>query len=376
MRARNVLAALAAATLLAACGGDAAPDQPVARAEGGSTLAEVCGQRLVLQTDWFPQPEHGGAYHLIGPDGTVDAKRGTYTGEISTTGVELEIRAGGPYIGSEQVSAQMYTDDEIFMGYVNIDEAVKLSATLPTVAVLAPLDKSPQILMWNPEVWDFSSFADIGASGAKVLHFEGSTFVDYLVGEGLLRPEQLDASYDGSPSRFVAEGDVVQQGYATSEPYKYEHDIPEWSRPVDFLLVHESGYETYPQNIALRREDVEAHRECLEVLVPMMQQAQVDYLQQPGPVNEALVAMVEQLNSFWTLTTPATADSVAKMRELDVVANGTDGVMGSFDLARVQRTIDTLVDIYTEQNIRSVTPGVEADDIVTNAFLDEAIALP
>lgn len=340
-----------------------------------SDLAGACGRRVVLQTDWFPQPEHGGAYQLIGPDGKVDTNKGRYSGQIGDTGVELEIRAGGPYIGSAPVSALMYQDRDIFMGYVNTDEAVKLSAKLPTVAVLAPLDKSPQILMWNPEKFSFDSFDDIGASRAKVLHFEGSTFVDYLVGKGLLRKEQLDSSYDGSPSRFVAEGDVVQQGYATNEPYKYEHDIKAWNKPVDFLLVHRSGYETYPQNIAVRPDTVRDKGDCLKLLVPLMQQAQVDYMADPRPVNEALVKMVEDLNSSWTLSVPATDDAVTELRQLEIVTNSPEGFLGGFDLDRVRRMIEILKGIYDKQGVDSVKRDLQPDDIVTNQFLDRSVKL-
>ena len=33
----------------------------------------------------------------------------------------------------------------------------------------------------------------------------------------------------------------MQQGFATNEVYKYENDIPEWMKPVDFLLIHDTG---------------------------------------------------------------------------------------------------------------------------------------
>ena len=39
------------------------------------------------------------------------------------TGVRIEIRAGGPAIGSQQVSAQMYADRSITLGMIPLDEA-------------------------------------------------------------------------------------------------------------------------------------------------------------------------------------------------------------------------------------------------------------
>ena len=48
------------------------------------------------------------------------------------TGVELEIRSGGPAIGFQQVSAQMYADKTITLGLVSTDEAIQNSAQQPT----------------------------------------------------------------------------------------------------------------------------------------------------------------------------------------------------------------------------------------------------
>ena len=50
---------------------------------------------VVFQTNWWPQPDHALAYQLIGPDGEVDTSTNSYSGPLGSTGVDLEIRAGG-----------------------------------------------------------------------------------------------------------------------------------------------------------------------------------------------------------------------------------------------------------------------------------------
>ena len=83
--------------------------------------------------------------------------------------------------------------------------------------------------------------------------------MDYLVAKGFVTKEQKDASFDGTPSRFVAEGGkIIQQGYASNEPYRWEHDVAGWKKPVKFLLVHDSGYQIYPQGLAVRAAQLEA----------------------------------------------------------------------------------------------------------------------
>ena len=36
----------------------------------------------MIQTDWFPELEHGGTYQLIGPDGTADKATVSYSGPV------------------------------------------------------------------------------------------------------------------------------------------------------------------------------------------------------------------------------------------------------------------------------------------------------
>src|SRR3954469_7367910 len=105
-----IVTAIAAVVATAACGTSHTTTGKRSVGATASSLAGVCGPKLVLQTDWFPEPEHGGLYQLIGPSGTVDKQHGTYSGPIGTTDVQLEIRAGGPYTGNQQVSSLMYQD--------------------------------------------------------------------------------------------------------------------------------------------------------------------------------------------------------------------------------------------------------------------------
>ena len=383
---RAVALAVALGMMTAACGGD---DDDSAEAGAGSEsggsgvdtsaagdLTDVCPDPLIVQTDWFPEPEHGGLYQMIGPDGDANAEEGVYTGPLGDTGIDLEIRAGGPFLGGQSTSAQMYADPDIFMGYVATDELIKDSGEEPLVSVVSPLEKSPQILMWDPEAFPgIETFADIGETGAPVLYFEGSAYMDFLVGKGFINQDQLDASYDGSPSRFVTE-QVFQQGFASNEPYKYENDIDEWKKPVDYLLIDDAGYKIYPSSLSVRPERITDDAECLKAVVPLMQQAQVDYMADPEPINDFFLDYVDAMASFWTLSADGNADAVQVMTDEGLVSNGPDDVIGNFDTDRVQKLIDDSVPIFTDVGVDSMKDGLTADDIVTNEFIDDTIGLP
>ena len=332
-------------------------------------LSGVCPDPLVLQTDWFPSPEHGYAYRLIGDAGELDTENGIYRGPLLDTGIDFEIRAGGPYLGFQPETSTMQLDQGIHLAYVNTDEQVSAYDIVPTVAVAAPFEINPQILMWNPEVFSFDSFEDIGNSDATVVYFAGGVYMDYLVDAGILRAEQVDPSYDGAPARFVASGGgIVQQGFATSEPWLYENAIEEWGKPVDFLLVHDSGYEAYAQPLVVRAAALDDLRPCLELVIPIFQQSVLDHYADPAPTSQVILDIVTALASFWVLYPGQMEYSAATALELGNVGNGPDDIVANLDDARMERVVALLKDV-----LDGAPQDLEASDIYTNEFIDPSI---
>jgi hypothetical protein len=368
----------AATTETTAAGGDTG----TTAAGGGEvqSLTDVCPNPLVIQTDWYPEPDHGYTYQAAGLDGTYDTGTGAYTGTLRGTDLELEIRAGGPFIGFSAPTQQIYEDPDIFMGYVDTGDAIRNAATQPMVGVFAPYEKGPQIIMWDPEAYpDVETIEDIGATAGdgKILYFAGGAYMDYLLGKGILQESQVDSNYDGSPGRFVAEGDLFQQGFATNEIYKYENDIEDWMKPVNFVLVHDSGFEIYQSPLSVRPDDITERADCLAAVVPIFQQAAVDYQTDPGPVNALLEQIVADLNDpAWTLSPEGDADAVQKMKDLGLVSNGDNETIGDFDDERTQKLIDEFNPILEDLGVEGVKDGLTAAEIQTNQFLDMSIGLP
>ncbi len=338
------------------------------------SLTDVCPNPLIIQTDWFPEPEHGHTYQIVGVDGVVDAEAGTYSGEYKDTGLQVEVRAGGPYIGFSPPNAQFYSDDDIFLAYVDTAAAIRSYGTTPVVHVFSSFEAGPQILMWDPEDYDFESFEDIGNSGATVLYFSGAAYMDYLVHKGILSEDQVDSSYDGSPTRFITEDGLVQQGFATNEPFRYENDIEEWMRPVNYMLIHDAPFEIYQSAVSVRARDLDPYRECLEMFVPIMQQALVDYITNPGPINTRLDEIVKELDSFWTSSIEGHNHASDTMVDLGLITDGDNGYVGDMEAGRIQNLIDELVPIWIG-GTESLDPDVTAEDIFTNEFLDTSISI-
>src|SRR5437868_3606260 len=145
----STLAAVAAAVLVAGCAPAAQAPAPTTAPAAAASLKGVCPDNVVFQTNWWPEPDHGFLYQLIGPNGRIDTNKNTYSGPLGTTGVNAEIRAGGPAIGFQLVAAQMYQDDSILLGMMGTDEQIGSSANQPTRAVFAWYEKNPQIFFWG-----------------------------------------------------------------------------------------------------------------------------------------------------------------------------------------------------------------------------------
>jgi hypothetical protein len=378
------VALMLAASACSSNGSSGGNESPAPSAPSGSALSlkGICPDNVVIQTDWFAESEYANLYQMLGPNPTFDRKKKRMTGSLVSsgkdTGVKLEIRYGGPAIGYQQVSPQMYQDKSILLGQVSTDEAVQNSAKQPTLAVLAPLEVSPIMIMWDKDKHpEFNSIADIGQTDTKVVYYQTDTYMQYLLGAGILRQSQVDGSYDGGPSRWVASGGTIAQGgFATSEPYIYKHELGGGkSYNVDLQLINDTNYPLYGQAIVIRSADKEKQAPCLKKLVPIMQQATVDFITNPGPTNKLVIDAVQADKSDVWNYSPGMADFAVKtMKDKGLVSNGTNATLGDFDDARVKRMIEILTPIFASQH-KPVKEGLKPSDLYTNEFIDPKIGL-
>lgn len=387
----SLLAVLVASTLaVSACGGDdeestgssssTAAETTASSSSSASSLKGVCPAKVVAQTDWHPEADHSELYQLIDPaTAEYDKGKKRVTGKLvaggEDTGVELEIRAGGPATGFQSPTQQMYTDKSITLGYLNTDEAVQNAEKFPMVQIMAPREKWAQVLLFDPGSYDFKTIADIGKTDTKVLYFKGNVYMDYLTGAGILKEDQVDSSYDGKPARFVTSGGkTVQQGFVTAEPWQYENTVKQWGKKVATLPIADAGYPNYGEAIGVRKADVAGQADCLKKLVPILQQAQVDYAEDPTAANGVIVEAAKVYDNGWEY--PKALADYAHKAQLDngIISNGANDTLGDLEGERVQKMIDLVGPIYEKQNI-DVPSSLKADDLFTNQFIDTKIGL-
>ena len=218
-----------------------------------------------LQTDWYPQPEHGGFY---------DAQmRGYYQQE----GLEVSIAPGGPYVNSTQlVSAGAV---QFAMGSSdNVLEAIGNGA--PVVAVMATMQHDPQALMVHQDS-PVHSFKDLDGH-AVAIRLGASTFFEFLVRRYELKNvKEIPATY--SVANFLQDPDYIQQIFVTSEPFFARQA----GAQVRTMLISETGYDPY-RTVVTNQSYLQQHPEVVAKFVRASIRGWHDYLQHPEDINAAI----------------------------------------------------------------------------------------
>ena len=354
---------------------------PAAAGGGAGSLKTAgCPDPLVIQTDWYPEVDHNELYVLAAPGGKIENTK--YTSKLmdprdgSDTGIMMEVRVGGGAVNFKSATDLMYTSNDIFAGYISTDEGVQNSKDRPTVAVVAPRERSPQMIMWDPATYpDVKTIADLKAKAVKVRYFDGAAYMDYLTGSGILDKAQADGGYDGSPSKFIADGGKsAQQGFSTAEPWQYQNDIDGWKKPVAYQLVADTGWDVYAEPIAVKPETLTKYDACLKAFVPMVQAAQVAYKADPAATNASIVAIVKGQGNDWSYSAETATSAYDKSFGDGIISNGPDATIGNFDMPKIQKIIDAAGPIYKTRNA-PIKDGLKPEDVATNAYIDASIGL-
>lgn len=354
----------------------AAPTNPTV--DGGINLRGICPDTIVVQSSWYPDITHS-YYQVLGDRYRVDPEHQSVTGPLVApsdsgfldTGVKIEIRAGGPAVGFVPIDELMWRDRSITLGQQGTDEQlIAASRGRPILAVFAPLDLEPLVLMWDSAQHpEFNTVQDVGTADVPVLTIKDDPSTLYLIATGILRENQLADGYDGSPRPWLRTGrKAVIAGYATKDPYTLGLIA---KKKIGSALVADAGYPNYPRTtVTIRRNDRPALDSCLKRLVPIMQRAHAAFMSNPERVIETVVALNASYKAVYAYT-PAIARYGHKVLKDDaLVFTGRDGRVGDFDTSprgRVEKLINTLRPAYATRGID--LPPLTPEDLATNDYL-------
>ena len=274
-------------------------------------------ERVVLQTDWYAEPEHGGFYLAL--------QRGYY----SDAGLDVEIRTTATPINVYQLVAA----DEAQFGLGTSDNLiVAVSRKLPVIGVFPYFQHDPQGVMFHRGL-PIDDFSDL--DGRRVKIATGMHYVEYL--QGTLGIKLQLVPMDGSTAQFVSDKELIQQRFLTSEPWFVAQQgvetevLPFWDMGLDpYRLVMTST------ELATQRPDV------VRRFVAASMRGWSEFMSGETADAFALIAArnTQQTPDFmqWTY---------ARMQEYSLVyGRSSDGeTMGQINRGRLQRQIDQLSDL-------------------------------
>ncbi|HNX05722.1 MAG TPA: ABC transporter substrate-binding protein [Opitutales bacterium] len=250
-----LIAIAAAAILLSGCS--------ERRKDAEEGLAQVR-----LQTDWYPQGEHGGFYYALA------------CGYYREEGLDVEILPGGlSYMGALKV-----TEGRAEFAMHKAEAIVRhTDQGMPLRIVMATLQHDPQGILVHDES-PVRSFADL--NGRLLMAMPGGTWLAFLSRKYGIEPVIVPS--DKGMERFLADPGLSQQCMATSEPF-YAAQKGVRTR---VLLLRDAGFDPY-HVVYTSNSFAAAHPEEVTAFVRASIRGWRDYLtKDPSPAFE----LIKRLN--------------------------------------------------------------------------------
>jgi NitT/TauT family transport system substrate-binding protein len=306
----------------------------------GAAPAPPAPRKVVLQTDWFPQAEHGGYYQALA--------RGFY----AQAGLEVEILPGGPGSGIKLKVAKGEAD----FGMNRCDDILlAASRDLPLMIVAATMQHDPMALMVHEES-PVKTFRDL--QGRVVIGNVGMAYFPFLERKYGITFEKRQNTY--GLGEFLANPDVIQQCVVTSEPYFAQQH----GRKVRTLPLAAAGYDSY-HVLFCRRELTRTAPDVVRAFVQASIRGWRDYLEgDPGPADTLIRARNPQMTA--DLLHFSRSEMILRALVRGDPAKGED--IGQISLARISEEMDTLLKL----NIMEVPVAVAS--VATKEFLPPAPA--
>src|SRR5216684_2158892 len=187
----------------------------------GSTAASAA-DKVTFLTSWFAQAEHGGFYQ---------AKA---AGLYEKAGLDVTLKMGGPQVNGMQLLLAGETD--IMMGY-DLQVLKSLEQGLPVITVATSFQFDLQGMMTHTDV---ASLADLKDKTILVATPGRASWWPWLKAKYKYTDEQT-RPYTFNLQPFIADKNIVQQSYPSSEPYAAQQA----GVPAKFFLFAADGYPPY-----------------------------------------------------------------------------------------------------------------------------------
>jgi NitT/TauT family transport system substrate-binding protein len=302
-------------------------------------------EKFTFLTNWYAQAEHGGFYQALAD------------GSYKAAGLDVTIKMGGPQVNIMQVMAAGEAD--CIMGY-DVQTMTIRSQGINAVTVAASFQKDPQVLLAHPDVKrieDIKNKTILISSGAHVTYWPWLK-AKYGLSDSQVRP------YTFNIQPFIADKNIVQQGYLTSEPYAVEKEGK--FKPSVFLLS-DYGWPPYSTTIVCMEKTIKERPKAVAAFVKASMEGWKKYLTgDPSAAN----ALIKKDNP--NMTDDKIANAIALLKSTGMVFGGDAAKMGVGIIteARMKATFDMLV------AYKLIDPKVDYKATFTDAFVKDLKIMP
>jgi len=108
--------------------------------------------------------------------------------------------------------------------------------------------------------------------------------------------------------------------------------------------------------------------------VPIVQRAQIDFVNNPSDTNARIINLVTQYHSELWSYNDGMADFALQQMKRDFISNGSDRTLGNFEVGRIQRLIEIVNPILAGQRA-TVKEDLRPEDLYTNEFINPGIGI-
>ena len=281
--------------------------------------ASPAQEKFTYLTNWYAQAEHGGYYQAVA------------TGLYKKEGLDVTIKMGGPQVNGMQLLAAGQTD--CFMGY-DVQTMKGWENGINSVTVAASFQKDPQVLIGHPGV--VNKMEDLKGKTILISSAANTSYWPWLKNAyGLTDAQARPYTFNIQP--FVADKNIVQQGYLSSEPYAIEKEAK--IKPNVFLLS-DHGWPPYSTTIVCMEKTVRERPKAVAAFVKATMEGWKSYLKgDPAQAN----AMIKKDNP--NMTDDKIAHGIKMLNETGMVMGGDAAKMGVGVITdeRMKKTYDMMV---------------------------------
>ncbi len=221
--------------------------------------------KIIVQLDWVAEPEHGGFYQAA-------AK-----GFFKDAGLDVEIIPGGP---NAFVTQKVATNQAQIGQGDSTNTLLAIAQELPVIQIAAVFQNDPSVFMLHKDN-PVTRFEDL--AGKTVMARAEWAFLPYLKNKYKIDFNLIPQNY--SVANFVANKDLIQQGYYIAEPY---HIIKAGGEMPRFLYAWDAGFDAYAVLLA-NKTWLAAHPDQARAFVKAYIKGWDDYLtNDPTPAHELM----------------------------------------------------------------------------------------